>query len=223
MDLIESALSAGRRTLSEYESKLVLSYYGIPTVQELLVGSESELESAVKTLGFPLVIKACAPEITHKTDLNLLRLNLQTKQEALDAFKFMTLELAKIGGGAVLVQKMAKGQRELMVGMTRDPQFGPCVMFGLGGIFAEALEDVSFRVAPLEKKDAFEMMNEIKGRKLLGAFRGMHPVDMEQLGSILINLGRLGMENERVQEVDVNPLIIEKGSPVAVDALIALN
>jgi len=107
--------------------------------------------------------------------------------------------------------------------MTRDPQFGPCVMFGLGGIFAEALEDVSFRVAPLEKKDALEMMNEIKGRKLLGAFRGMHPVDMERLGSILVNLGRLGMENERVQEVDVNPLIIEKGSPVAVDALIALN
>ncbi len=223
MDLIESAISEGRRTLSEYESKLVLSYYGIPTVQELLVGSESELESAIQAFGFPLAIKACAPNITHKTDLNLLRLNLQTKQEALDAFKFMTLELAKLGGGAVLIQKMARGQRELMVGMTRDPQFGPCVMFGLGGIFAEALEDVSFRVAPLEKKDALEMMNEIKGRKLLGAFRGMRPVDMEQLGSILVNLGRLGMENERVQEVDVNPLIIEEGSPVAVDALIALN
>ncbi|MFA6222474.1 MAG: acetate--CoA ligase family protein [Desulfomonilaceae bacterium] len=223
MDLIESALSEGRRTLSEYESKLVLSYYGIPIVQELLAGSESELESAINALGFPLAIKACAPNITHKTDLNLLKLNLQTKQEALDAFRFMTLELAKLGGGAVLVQKMARGQRELMVGMTRDPQFGPCVMFGLGGIFAEALEDVSFRVAPLENKDALEMMNEIRARKLLGAFRGMPPVDTERLGSILVNLGRLGMENDRVQEVDVNPLIIDEGSLVAVDALIALN
>lgn len=223
MDVIEMALSQGRKTLSEHESKLVLSCYDIPVVEEMLARNESELKSAVENLGFPVAVKACAPDITHKTDLDLIRLDIKTQEEAVEAFRQIMNQIAKLGEGAALVQKMAKGKREFMVGMTRDPQFGPCVMFGLGGIFTEALDDVSFRVAPLEKNDAIEMIHEIKGHKLLGPFRGMPPVNLDSLEQILINLGRLGLENERIQEIDINPLIIREDLPIAVDALIVLN
>ncbi len=223
MDVIEKALSQGRKTLSEHESKLVLSSYDIPVVEEILVRNESELKTAVENIGFPVAVKACAPDITHKTDLDVIRLDIRTQEEAVEAFRQIIHRIAKLGEGAVLVQKMEKGKREFMVGMTRDPQFGPCVMFGLGGIFTEALDDVSFRVAPLEKNDATEMIHEIKSHKLLGPFRGMLPVNLDSLEQILINLGRLGLENERIQEIDINPLIIREDLPVAVDALIVLN
>jgi len=124
---------------------------------------------------------------------------------------------------AVLVQKMVKGQRELVVGLTRDPQFGPCVMFGLGGIFTEILKDISFRVAPLEERDALEMMREIRGHKILESVRGMPAADVDMLAEILINIGRIGLENEQVKEIDINPVIISGSRPVAVDALIILD
>jgi acetyl-CoA synthetase (ADP-forming) len=123
----------------------------------------------------------------------------------------------------ILVQEMVKGSRELVIGMIRDVQFGPCVMFGLGGIFTEVLKDVSFRIAPLERRDALEMTKEIKGAPVLGAFRGMAPVDMDLLISLLIKAGQLGLDLEAVKEVDVNPLIIAGHKPVAVDALVVLE
>jgi acetyl-CoA synthetase (ADP-forming) len=112
------------------------------------------------------------------------------------------------GEGAILVQEMVKGARELVVGMTRDPQFGPCVMFGLGGIFTEILKDVSFRIAPLEKKDAMEMMQDIKGHKILDAVRGLKAVNIEFLADILVKVGQIGMDNHQIKEIDINPLII---------------
>jgi len=223
MDVIELALSQGRKTLSEHESKIVLSHYDIPVVEERPACNELELKSALDVLGFPVAIKACAPNITHKTELDLIKLDIRTEEEALIAFRQIMDQMAKFAKGNALIQKMAKGKREFMVGMTRDPQFGPCVMFGLGGIFTEALDDVSFRVAPQDRTDAFEMIHEIKAYKLLGSFRGMPSVDLGILEEILVNLGRLGLEHERIQEVDVNPLIIREGLPVAVDALIVLN
>jgi acetyl-CoA synthetase (ADP-forming) len=117
---------------------------------------------------------------------------------------------------------MVKGDRELMVGLTRDPQFGPCVMFGLGGIFTEILEDVSFRMAPLTANDALAMMSEIRGSKILRATRGMPAVDQNRMAEILVNIGRMGLEHERIKELDINPLKIRDGQPVAVDALIVL-
>ncbi len=110
-----------------------------------------------------------------------------------------------------------------MVGMTRDSQFGPCVMFGLGGIFTEALQDVCFRMAPLALHDAFDMMTDIKGHKILGPLRGMPPANKDELAQILIAVGRIGLENERIKEIDINPLIIREGHPVAVDALVVLE
>lgn len=223
MDPIEFALSQGRKTLSEHESKLVLAGFGIPVIEEEIARNESELKLAIEALGFPLAIKACAPNITHKTDLDLIKLDIRTEAEAVNAFRTIIDQMGDMEDKAVLVQKMAKGKREFMVGMTRDPQFGPCVMFGIGGVLTEALDDVCFRVAPLEKADAFEMIHEIKSKKLLGSFRGMPPVDVISLQEILINLGNLGLEYERIQEIDVNPLIIRENMPVAVDALIVLN
>jgi acetyl-CoA synthetase (ADP-forming) len=118
---------------------------------------------------------------------------------------------------------MVAAKRELMAGMTRDPQFGPCVMFGLGGIFTEALDDVVFRMAPLSAGDAAHMMDDIRAKALLGAVRGMPPVDRDALADILVNLGRIGMDNEAVKEIDINPILIADGKPVAVDALVVLN
>ncbi len=121
----------------------------------------------------------------------------------------------------VLVQEMLPGERELVIGLIRDPQFGPCVMFGLGREFiTEILKDVTFRVAPLEPRDAREMMDEIKSAKILGPFRGKEPVDRDVLEQALIAMGKIGLEHDEIKEIDVNPLIIHKGKPVAVDALV---
>ena len=125
--------------------------------------------------------------------------------------------------GAVLVQEMIKAERELVIGMTRDPQFGPCVMFGLGGIFTEILKDISFRIAPLEKRDALEMMQDIKAHKILEPIRGMEAADLEMLSEILINIGQIGLEHDNVKEIDINPVLLRKGKPVAVDALVVLQ
>ncbi len=221
MNLIDQAIKDGRTALSEYESKQILASYGIPVTPEELVTKPEDLSEAIYKIGYPLVMKGCAAEIAHKTEKGLIRVDVRNEEEALTAYKEITAAMDGIEK-AVLVQQMIKGQRELVVGLTRDPQFGPCVMFGLGGIFTEILEDTSFRVAPIEKRDALEMIQEIKAHKILEAIRGMEPVDKDMLADILIAIGRLGIENEAVKEIDINPLIISRGQPVAVDALVVL-
>ena len=222
MNLIDRALKEGRTALSEFESKQVLASYGIPVTREELVTNPANLSEAVRNIGYPLVMKGCAAEIAHKTEKGLIRVDIRNDKEARAAFDEISAAMDGTDK-AVLVQQMVKGQRELVAGMTRDPQFGPCVMFGLGGIFTEILEDTSFRVAPLEKRDALEMMQEIKASKILEAVRGMEPADKDMLAEILIAIGRLGIENESVKEIDINPVIISAGKPVAVDALIVLG
>jgi len=221
MKLIDQALKDGRTALSEFESKQVLATYGIPVTQEELVINPEDLSQAIHKIGYPLVMKGCAAEIAHKTERGLIRVDVRNEDEARTAFKEIT---AAMDGEekAVLVQQMVKGQRELVVGLTRDPQFGPCVMFGLGGIFTEVLEDTSFRVAPIERRDALEMILEIKAHKILEAIRGMEPADKDMLADILIAVGQLGIENEAIMEIDINPVIISRGIPVAVDALVVL-
>ena len=221
MNLIDQAIKDGRTALSEYESKQILASYGIPVTPEELITKPEDLSEAIYKIGYPLVMKGCAAEIAHKTEKGLIRVDVRNEEEALAAYKEITAAMDGIEK-AVLVQQMIKGQRELVVGLTRDPQFGPCVMFGLGGIFTEILEDTSFRVAPIETRDALEMIQEIKARKILEAIRGMEPVDKDMLADILIAIGRLGIENEAVKEIDINPLIISRGQPVAVDALVVL-
>jgi len=221
MKIIEKALEEGRSTLSEYESKQVLSDYGIPVTKELLAKDLKGLMDATREIGFPLVLKGCSSDIAHKTEEGLIKVDIRSNEEAVSAFSEI---LARMGTGTnVLVQEMVKGHRELVIGLTRDPQFGPCVMFGLGGIFTEILKDISFRVAPLEKRDALEMMKDIKGHKILEAVRGMEAADLDMLSHILIKMGQIGLENKSVREIDVNPVIISGGKPVAVDALVVLE
>ena len=222
MQMIEKALSENRTTLSEYESKKLLATYGIPVSREVLVQNRAELTTALNQVGYPVVLKGCSPEISHKTEKGVILLDIRSEEEALVAYDDIRSAMGP-NGADVLVQEMVKGQRELMAGLTRDPQFGPCVMFGLGGIFTEILKDVSFRLAPLEERDAIDMMEEIKGHKILDAIRGMEPVNKGAVAKILIALGSIGVENERIKEIDVNPLIIRKGEPVAVDALVVLE
>jgi len=221
MEIIEKALKEGRTTLSEYESKQVLASYGIPVTRELLVDRVPDLINATKEIGYPLVLKGCSSGIAHKTEKGLIRVDIRNEEEAKAAFEEIA---ANIGTeDAVLVQEMVKGQRELVIGLTRDPQFGPCVMFGLGGIFTEILKDISFRVAPLEERDALEMMQDIKGHKILEAVRGMEAADLNIFSDILIKVGQIGLENEHVKEIDINPVIISGSRPVAVDALVVLD
>lgn len=222
MEIIEKARLEGRSTLSEHESKELLKAHGIPVARELEVRDEDSFKSALSEIKFPLVIKACSPQVSHKTERGLVRVDLRNEQEAREAFDHIRAETWK-EGATILVQEMVKGQRELVAGLTRDPQFGPCVMFGLGGIFTEILKDVSFRVAPLERRDALEMMQEIKGKRILEAVRGMPAADLDALADILMAIGKIGMENELIKEIDVNPLILHGASPVAVDALVVLS
>jgi len=223
MEILDKALKEGRKTLSEYESKVILASYNIPVTREIMAETSDEVITAAHEIGYPVVMKGCAPEITHKTEKGLIRTDIRDDREALDAFNDITAGMNGIQGAATLVQEMIRGKRELVIGLIRDPQFGPCVMFGLGGIFTEILKDVSFRLAPLEKRDAFEMMDEIKAHKILDAIRGMDAVDREILSEMLINVGRIGMENDTIKEIDINPVIISGSRPVAVDALVVLG
>ncbi len=222
MKIIEKALKDGRNTLSEHESKQLLIAYNIPVTREILVEDRKELISALDEIGFPLVMKGSSSSITHKTEKGLIRVDIRDEKEAGEAFEDIMGKMDGQGEG-VLVQEMVKGARELVVGLTRDPQFGPCVMFGLGGIFTEILKDISFRVAPLEKKDALDMMQEIKGRKILEAVRGMEAADLDTLAQILVTVGKIGLENHEIKEIDINPLILAGSRPVAVDALVVLE
>ena len=222
MEIIDKAKKEARTLLSEHESKQILRSYNIPVTRELVVERREDLAKATSEIGFPLVLKGCAADISHKTEMSLIRTDVRNDEEAVSAFDEI---MANMQGtdGAVLVQEMVKGQRELVIGLTRDPQFGPCVMFGLGGIFTEILKDISFRVAPLEERDALEMMKEIKGARILDGVRGMEPADLDAFSRILITVGQIGLENERISEIDINPVIISGNQPVAVDALVVLS
>jgi len=221
LQLIETARKEGRKTLSEYEAKQVLAAWDIPVTREVLVEDRAVLVGALNAIGFPLVMKGCAAEIAHKTEKNLVRVDIRGEAEATAAFDEIMAGLD--GKGGVLVQEMIGGRRELVMGLTRDPQFGACVMFGLGGIFTEILKDISFRKAPLERHDAMEMMGDIKGHKILEAVRGMPAADTGILADMLIRIGQLGVEIEAVAEIDLNPVILDGARPVAVDALIVVK
>lgn len=220
--IIDKALKQGRKTLSEYEAKLILAAYEIPITKEILVKDKTQLDKAVGKIGFPLVMKGCSAEIAHKTEKGLIHVDIRTATEAKKAFREIMAGMEGFEGG-VLLQEMIKGRRELVMGLTRDPQFGPCVMFGLGGIFTEILKDISFRRAPLEVRDAEEMMQEIRGHKILDAVRGMEAADKKLLAHMLINLGRIGLDYDSVMEIDLNPVILNGAKPVVVDALIVLK
>jgi acetate---CoA ligase (ADP-forming) subunit beta len=222
MKIIDDALLRGEKTLSEFDSKKVLEAYFIPVTREYIAKSLEDAKRLAQEIAYPVVLKGSSSMLTHKTELNMVELNIKNEKELEDAYQ----SLEKRGGSkidGILVQEMIKGEREFVAGLIRDPQLGPCVMFGLGGIFTEGLQDVTFRVAPLEIEDALEMMNEIKAKKLLDSFRGKPPVNKDILANVLKNVGRIGLEIPEIAEIDINPLIIKNGIPIAVDALVVLK
>jgi len=223
MGIIDEAVAKGQGALSEYQAKLFLSEHKIPVTREELVVGEDEATAAAERIGYPVVLKACGPTIAHKTERDLVQVGLDGPDEVRRAYKLIIENLGSDPYDGVLVQEMIKGERELVVGLVRDPQFGPCVMFGLGGIFTEVLKDTSFRVAPIEKYDAMQMMDEIKSKDILGPFRGKEAVDRDLLADILISVGNIGMEYDAVKEIDMNPVIIQGSTPVVVDSLIVLG
>ena len=221
LKIIQHAIANGRKTLSEYESMLVIESAGVPVAAAALARSRKEAEQMAERIGYPVVMKGCSAELAHKTESGMVKLNVGNSEEAARVFDELTAKMKNLDG--VLIEKMVKGSREFVIGLSRDPQFGPCVMFGLGGIFAEALKDVTFRVAPLSKEDALEMIDEIKTKKILGEFRGSPAVDREALAKALVGIGELGMSCDSIAEIDINPLIICGDKPVAVDALVVLK
>jgi len=220
--IIADALAAGESSLSEYDSKRILAEYGIPTAREYLAQELAEVEQAAANIGYPVVLKACAAAARHKTEMGLIELDINDAVQLKNAYDRLAPKARELGG-AILVQEMVAGARELVMGLIRDPQFGPCVMFGLGGIFTEALGDVSFRVAPLSEQDARSMPAEIRGAKILEDIRGLGPVQSNELGPCLQQLGQIGLDHPAVREIDINPLVVRDGQPVAVDALVVLE
>jgi succinyl-CoA synthetase beta subunit len=222
-ELIGAAVARGQQALSEYESKRVLAAYGIPIVAEALVRDAAEAVAAAKQLGYPVVVKACSPALMHKSDRGLVKLNLDDDA----CVEHAVAEIAEAVGDTpldgYLVQRMVSGRREIIVGGIRDKLFGPCVMLGLGGILVEALGDVTFRLAPLEDRDAEEMVNELRAQRMFESLRGEPAADRHALSQALIAVGRMLLEHPRIAQVDVNPMVLEGARPVAVDALVTLE
>lgn len=209
------------RALDEFEAKKLLAQYGIPVVGEARANNIDDAAAAAARVGYPVVLKGLGALFAHKTELGLVALDLKD-EAALRAAAARLLATMK-GQGELLVQQMVSGKREFLAGMARDAQFGATVTFGLGGIFAEALADVSLRIAPLGRDDAHEMLDEIRAKALLGPVRGLPPVDREALIDTLVGLSRLALERMDIDSIDINPLVISGSRPVAVDALVILR
>jgi acetyl-CoA synthetase (ADP-forming) len=220
-NIIRGALENRQHALSEFDSKLVVSGAGVSVTREILAQTLEEALDAARTIGFPVVMKGCGHTLTHKTEQGMVVVGVGNESEAARAYDELTGKGVAIDG--ILVQEMVTGDRELVIGLTRDPQFGPCVMFGLGGIFTELLRDVSFRVAPLTEEDAREMIEEIRTKGVLDEFRGSPAVDREVLVRALVGVGDLGVRYSEIAEIDINPLIVSGSKPVAVDALVILK
>jgi acyl-CoA synthetase (NDP forming) len=215
--------AAGSQVISEDEAKVLFACYGIPVVQEKRVKGIAQAVAAATASGFPVALKGVGSQILHKTESGMVCLGLATEDQVKQAAQEMetagkdTLE-------AFLVQPMVKGKREFVVGMFKDPQFGPVIMFGVGGVLTEALNDIVLKIAPLNNLDMEDMMAQLSSKKLLGAFRGEGAVDRDAIKKILGGLSDLALENPGIQEIDINPLIIQKdGAPVAVDGLVVLG
>lgn len=211
----------GRSALNEHEAKRFLAGRGIPVNGEIWAADAGAAVEAAQTLGYPVVLKAVGEALQHKTEQGAVSLNLRGAEAvAVEAERLLGIA----GCEGLLVAEMVSGQRELVCGFTRDAQFGPCVMFGWGGVFTELIGDVVFRVAPLSLPEAREMLDDIRHVKVLQAFRGEAPADRETLARILVTLGDIAMAHPEIREIDLNPVKLRKdGAPVAVDALLVFS
>ena len=212
------------RTMSEADSKALLADYAIPLVDEVVVPTAAAAVVAAEGLGFPVVVKLNGERIAHKTERGLVRLGLRDQDSVHEAAVALLAAAGPADGDVtLLVARHVSGSRELIAGIVRDPQFGPVVMLGLGGVLTEALGDVAFRLAPLTRLDADELIDDLVAQRILGPFRGEPAVDRDALAALLLGLSRLAVDRDDIASVDINPLIVFEGRPVAVDALVELQ
>jgi acetyl-CoA synthetase (ADP-forming) len=212
-------------TLPEPESLALLADLGVPVVTERVVDAPAAAPAAAAELGYPVVVKLTGPTLAHKSERGLVRLGL-TDAGAVEAAATTLLRAATADDGPVqlVVAPTVVGGRELLAGAHQDPQFGPCVLVGVGGILTEALDDVAVRLAPIDARDGHEMLDDLRTQGLLGPFRGEPAVDRHQVVAILVALGDLLLARPDIASVDVNPLLVNRrGAPVAVDALVELR
>ena len=225
--LIDKVRSENRSMLTEVEAKELLKQAGVSVVETRLAVSREEAVSISQQLGFPVVLKITSPDVVHKSDAGGIKLNLETPEQVGKAYDEILTNIrqqipdARIEG--VAVQKMARPGVEVVIGMSKDAQFGPVLMFGLGGILVEILEDVAFRIVPLAKRDAREMIREIKGYPVLEGYRGQKPVDVANLEDLILKVSGFVEQNPEVKELDLNPIIAYSDGAIAVDARIVLE
>jgi acetate---CoA ligase (ADP-forming) subunit beta len=211
-------------SLSEAESKRLLAGYGVEIPSEEVVATPDEAAEAASRIGFPVVAKLCGRAISHKPERGLVRLRLgDASAVRTAAAELLSLARPEDGEVEVLIGPMVSGIRELIAGLVRDPQFGPCVMLGVGGVLAEAVSDVAFRLVPLSRVDALELVDDLAGQALLGPVRGEPAVDRERLADVLVALAQVATAEAGVRSVDLNPLIVVDGVPTAVDALVEIE
>lgn len=225
--ILARARAEGRTLLNEVEAKQLLRDAGVSVAVTTLARSADEAAQQAEEAGFPVVLKIVSPDISHKSDVGGVKLNLKTADEVRAAYEEIVASAkkhvpdARIEG--VAVQHMAPQGTEVIVGMTTDPQFGPVMMFGLGGIMVEVLKDVAFRLVPLEEKDARQMIQEIKGRPILEGVRGQPPADLAALQDTLLKVSKFVEEHPEIRELDLNPVFAYPDGAVAVDARIVIS
>jgi acetyltransferase len=221
--------SEGRVTIGDAEARAVLAAYGIPLPKSELARTADEAVAAAETIGYPVVMKVASPDILHKTDIGGIKLNIGSAGDVRDAFDLLTYRGRRYMPDATIwgcqVQQMVKGGREVIIGMNRDPQFGPLLMFGLGGIYVEALKDVTFRVAPVDRREATEMLGEIRSYNLLRGVRGEKQADLAAIADTIVRISQLVSDFPEIVELDINPLMVfEAGrGVVGIDMRLALN
>lgn len=224
---LEILKKSGSNILDEIQCKTILKEYGINVTEPVLAKSKNEAVSVANNLGYPMVMKIISPQITHKSDIGGVKLGLQNEDQVKNAYDEIMTAVKEKAAEAVIegvsLQKMAEPGLELVIGMSKDPQFGPMLMFGLGGTFVEVIKDVSFRIVPLTNEDAGDMIRQIKAHRLLEGYREQPAVDIKYLEKLLLKLSELIEENPEIKEMDINPLIAYSNGAVAVDARIILD
>jgi len=225
--IFDEARREGRKFLLEPEAKAVCMEYGIPVTAFRVAKTEEEALKFADDIGFPVVLKIVSPDVIHKSDVGGVIINLKTPKEVKNAYRKILTNLRKHKADAeiigILVQEMAPESTEVIVGATKDPQFGPALMFGLGGVFVEILEDVTFRIAPITERDALEMITEVKAYPILKGYRGQPPADVDAIVNILLNTSRLVTDHLEIKELDLNPIMVYENGAKTVDARIILE
>jgi acyl-CoA synthetase (NDP forming) len=226
-EILGKARQEKRTLLTEIESKELLKAANIPVVETRLAISKTEAVGLAKKLGFPVVMKIISPDVVHKSDAGGVKLGIQNATQVGKAYSEILASVKKNYPKAriigVSVQKMAKQGIEVIIGMTKDAQFGPVIMFGLGGILVEVLKDVSFRIVPMTKRDAGEMISEIKGFPILKGYRGQDPADVPYLEELIVKVSDFVDKNPEIKELDLNPVFAYKVGALAVDARVILE